>query len=213
MAEEKQAGMSDSIKEVINAINRYYQEVTITGVSGDCPYGHKEGEKFRTTAMNHDCLCGSLYQTIHHPLFTQEYGGKLLWENTNGLFSSSCPEAGKVKVQVRRIKQEKPVHVRTKTEIKDMTDKYPVLKKYKLFIEIISIQHLCMWGHKEGERFEVDPFNMGKCCGSLYTSAYPFIHLLLTGGSLPWEGSDATVHGTCPDPYDLVAYRLVREER
>ena len=36
----------DEVADVIKDINRYYSEVVITKVSGECPYGHKEGEVF-----------------------------------------------------------------------------------------------------------------------------------------------------------------------
>ena len=95
-----------------------------------------------------------------------------------------------------------------------MTDKgLPFMDKQRVFLEVVGREHVCMWGHKPGDRFEVDPYNIGSVCGALYRAAYPFIVLLFTGGSVPWEGDDKTVHGTCPDPYDLVTYRLVREER
>ena len=34
----------DEVADVIKDINRFYSEVTVTKVSGACPYGHKEGE-------------------------------------------------------------------------------------------------------------------------------------------------------------------------
>jgi uncharacterized repeat protein (TIGR04076 family) len=209
-----QPSTEDALAEVFKIINRYYQEVTITRVKGNCPYGHREGETFRLTGMNHDCLCGSLYQHMQAPVITLEYGGGVPWEKNPNIFTASCPETGTVEVEVKRIEQEDPVHVKTKTDLKDMTGKgFPFIDKYRVYLEVLGIERLCMWGHKPGERFEVDPFNMGKACGSLYRSAYPFINLLFTGGTLPWEADENMVHGTCPDPYDLLSYRLVKEER
>ncbi len=206
--------IDESLAELFKIINRYYHEVTITGVKGDCPYGHSEGEKFRLTGMNHDCLCGSLYQVLQPHVMTLEYGGGIPWEKNPDVFTAACPEMEKVKVEVKRIEQENPVHLKTRTDIKDMTGKgYPSLDKYKVYLEVISIENICMWKHKPGDRFEVDPFNMGKACGSLYKAAYPFINLLFSEGSLPWELQDDTVHGACPDPYDILSYRLIREER
>ena len=56
--------INEDLAEVIKAINRYHQQVTITAVKGTCPYGHREGEKFVVTNMNSDGLCGALYQSI-----------------------------------------------------------------------------------------------------------------------------------------------------
>ena len=199
---------------IFNTVNKYYHETTITLVNGNCPYGHKEGEKFKVTSMNHDCMCGSLYQTIQPHIQTLMYGGGLPWEKSSDAFTASCPEMGKVQVGVKRFEQDKPVFVKTRTDIQDMTGKgFPSLDKYKVFLEVISIENICMWGHKPGERFEVDPFNPGRTCGALYRVVYPLLNLLFSGGSLPWEVETNEAHGACPDPYDLLTYRLVREER
>jgi uncharacterized repeat protein (TIGR04076 family) len=216
MEEQKNAGTDaeEALAELFKIINRYYQEVTIVGVNGTCPYGHQKGEKFRLTGMNHDCLCGSLYQHIQAQVMTLNYGGSVPWEKDPDTFTASCPEMEKVQVAVKRVEQENPVHLKTRTDAKDMTGKgFPFVDKYRVYLEVLGIERLCMWAHKPGEKFEVDPFNIGKACGSLYRSAYPFINLLFTVGSLPWEADPNMVHGTCPDPYDLLSYRLIREER
>ena len=83
-------------------------EVRITGVEGQCPCGHKEGDIFHVTSMNHDCLCGSLYQSIHPHIVTQEYNGQVPWEKENGTFMAACPEKGKVQVEVKRFENSDP---------------------------------------------------------------------------------------------------------
>jgi uncharacterized repeat protein (TIGR04076 family) len=219
MSEEKQnANQSEGIgdiAEVFRAINRYYEEVTITKVTGGCPYGHKEGEKYRVTVSNSDGLCGALYQAIHPCIGTLEYGGEILWGNNAGGFTASCPELGKVQVEVKRFENENPDrHLKTDGGFKDMTGKgFPEMDKYRVFIEIINIEKSCLWGQKKGERYEVDPFNVGGICGNLYWEIYSFIQLLYTGGGMPWEGDKDVVHGTCPDPFNIVSYRLIRKNR
>ena len=64
----------DFVPTVLKTINSCYEEVTITKVEGGCPYGHREGEQYRVTAMNHDGLCGSLYQAISPFLGSLHYG-------------------------------------------------------------------------------------------------------------------------------------------
>ena len=39
----------DVVKKFQQFENHYFQEVTITGVSGECPYGHKEGEQYKVS--------------------------------------------------------------------------------------------------------------------------------------------------------------------
>ena len=33
--------------KILKGENRYYQEVTITKITGECLYGHKQGEKYK----------------------------------------------------------------------------------------------------------------------------------------------------------------------
>jgi len=203
----------EEVSEIAKIVNRYYQEVAITKIFGTCPYGYKEGEKFRVTSVNHDGLCGALYQAIHPCIASMHYGGGVVWEKDINVVGGVCPEMGRVQVEVKRFKKE-PTHLKTKPAMKDMTGRgFPALDKYKVFVEILGIANKCMWGHRDGQRFEVDPFNVGGVCGFLYWEAYHFINLLFTGGSLPWEGEENVVHGACPDLYNQVSFRLVREKR
>ena len=117
-------------------------------------------------------------------------------------------------MEVKRFEKEDFNPLKTRTDTRDMTGKgFPALDKYRVFVEIISIANRCMWGHKEGEKFEVDPLNIGGVCGVLYWEAYHFMNLLFSGVSLPWEGEENIVHGACPDLFNQVAFRLIREER
>lgn len=218
MGEEKQnngqKSANDFVANILKTVNRYYQEVTITKVSGDCPYGHQEGEKYVVTSVNHDGMCGALYHAIHAPIVTLHYGGGVPWEKDSSVFKGVCPEMGRVQVEVKRFEKEDFNPLKTRTDTRDMTGKgFPSLDKYKIFVEIISIANRCMWGHKEGERFEVDPFNIGGVCGFLYWEAYHFMNLLFSGVSLPWEGEENIVRGACPDLFNQVSFRLIREER
>jgi len=203
----------EEVSEIAKIVNRYYQEVAITKISGTCPYGHKEGEKFRVTSVNHDGLCGALYQALHPHIVSLHYGGGVPWEKNPDIFTGICPETGRVQVEVKRLEKE-PTYFKTSPKSRLMTGKgFPSLDTYRVFVEILGIANKCMWGHKEGERFEVDPFNVGGVCGFLYWEAYHFVNLLFTGGSLPWEGEENVVHGACPDLYNQVSFRLVREKR
>ena len=202
------------VAQILKGENRYYQEVTITKVNGECPYGHKEGEIFKVTALNSDGLCGSLYKAIHSSVVTLHYGGSLLWEKNADTFTGSCPEMGRVMVEVKRFEQEKPVIVKRKTPYRDMTGKgFPAIDKYRVFVEVLDIARKCYWGHRKGQKFEVDPFNVGGACGLLYSQLYPFIQTLLSGATPVWAGAEHSVTALCPDPYDQLSFRLYLEER
>ncbi len=207
-------GLSESELSVIEGANRYYQEVTITQVTGECPYGHKEGDQFKITSMNSDGVCGALLKSIFFQIITLHYGGSLLWEKKADRSGGSCPEGGRVQVAINRVKQEEKSLLKTPCHMKDMTGKgYPALDKYRIFIEVYDIAVNCYWGHKIGDVFEVDPFNVGGACCFLYTQLYPYIHVLMSGAAPPWAWDEHTIIGECPDTYDRLAYRLFVKER
>ena len=199
---------------VIQVANRYYQEVTVSKVTGECPYGHKEGDQFKITSMNSDGICGALLKSIFFQVVTLHYGGSLLWEKNADVSRGCCPEGGKVQVKINRMEQKEKALLKTPYQKKDMTGKgYPAIDKYKIFIEVYDIAVNCYWGHKIGDVFEVDPFNVGGACCFLYTQLYPYIHVLMSGASPPWAWDEHTIIGECPDTYDRLAYRLFVEER
>ena len=205
----------EMVENVMKSVKRYYQELTISKVNGECPYGHKEGELFNVTATSHDGLCGSLYHAIHAPVTSQHYGGAgYPWEKDPLVFKGYCPEMGKVQVDARRVEKEESNPRMTQPVFKDMTGKgFASLDTYRVFVEILGVENHCMWGHAEGQRHEVDPFNIGGVCGFLYWEAYHFIIHLFAGGSLPWEPDENVVHGVCPDVYNQTTFRLVRGKR
>ena len=205
--------IDDYRENVKSVLQRYLQEVTITNVNGTCPYGHYEGEKFTVNDMNHDGLCGSLYQTIHPHIATLCFGGGVPWEKDADFYTGICPEM-KVQVKGRRYEEERSTFFKTIKKPRDMTGKgFPGVDKYRVYLEVIDIAKICEWGFAQGQKFEVDPFNIGNVCGFMFWEIYHFINLLFSGGSLIWEADGNIIHGVCPDVYDQVTYRLIREER
>jgi len=215
MSEESQSNeLEEAMAAILRAEDRYYQEVTITGIQGECPYGHQVGDQFKVTGMNSGNICGSLLQVLLGRIVTLHYGGSLLWEKDPNGFEGVCPEAGKVQVKVRRVEQEEPTLLKVPFIFKDMIGKgYPLLDKYKLMVEVQDIAVNCYWGHKVGDIFEVDPFNVGGACSLLYGQMYSYIHVLLTGASPPWAFDEHTVIGDCPDSYDRLKFKLQLQER
>jgi uncharacterized repeat protein (TIGR04076 family) len=208
------SGLSEAEISVLQAENRYYQEVTITEVAGECPYGHKKGDQFKITTMNSDGICGSLLKSLFFQITTLHYGGSVLWEGNQNISKGWCPEGGKVQAAIKRVERQEKTLFKTPYEMKDMTGKgYSALDKYRIFIEVRDIAINCYWGHKIGDIFEVDPFNVGGACCFLYAQLYPYIHVLLSGSAPPWAWDEHTVMGECPDTYDRLAYRLFLKER
>jgi uncharacterized repeat protein (TIGR04076 family) len=202
------------IAKAVKEVMRYYQEVTITKVDGQCPYGHKEGDKHKISATNHDGLCGALWQANHSSIASFHYGGQVPWEKEPNIFRGVCPEKGRVEMEVQRMEKEDPKYFKTEPKTRDMIGKgFACVDKYRVFVEILGVEHHCMFGHKAGQRLEIDPFNIGEVCGFLYWGAYHSIQLLFAGGSPPWEPDKNVIHGLCPDIWNQTRYHLIREER
>jgi uncharacterized repeat protein (TIGR04076 family) len=199
---------------VLRAEHRYYQEVTVKKVHGTCPYGHRVGDIFKVTAMNSAGICGSLLQGIFSPLAALHYGGNILWQKNAGTYSGRCLENGIVEVEVNRVEQKEPVLLKTPAVFKEMTGKgYSALDAYRVFVEVRDIAVNCIWGHKIGDVFEVDPFNVGGTCCFLFAQLYPYIHVLLSGATPGWATEEHAMSGECPDTYDRLSYRLFLEKR
>ncbi|MCP4713557.1 MAG: TIGR04076 family protein [Deltaproteobacteria bacterium] len=211
---ENRESVDDYLAKIRREAYRYYEKVTITAVNGDCPYGHCEGDTFSVTNMNADSMCGSLYQVIHPCVTTLHYGGALCWESSPDAYTTGvCPE-GRVHVQVKRIELPTPKALRTENRIVDMTGKgYAGIDKYRITLETISVANKCTWGHTPDQRLELDCFNIGGVCGFMYWEIYQYVNVLLAGGSMAWESEPDIIHGCCPDPFNQVTYRLIREER
>jgi uncharacterized repeat protein (TIGR04076 family) len=193
--------------------HRYYQEVTIAGVMGECPFGHREGEKYKVSNCNNDGLCGALYTRIHDSILTLHYWGSLPWEKDPDRYGDICPEM-KVKVAVRRFEKEKPGMLKSPAPLRTMTGKgFPAIDRYRAFIEILGVEKICAWGNKAGQRFEIDPFNTGGVCGFLYRKIHPYLNVLLSGVSFPWAAQDHEIMSVCPDSYNQTSFRLFVEER
>jgi len=218
MEENKQpAGREDFLKEVRKRVDdsqNWFQEVAITKVSGECPYGHREGEIYKISDIKCGGLCGSLYRSIHDAVLVTHYDGIVPWEKNEGVFSGACPEMGKVKVSAKKVRKENLSPSIVKPSYRDMTGKgFSYLDKYKIFVEINDIAINCGWGHKKGQRIEIDPFNAWRVCSRLYANAYYSMIVILSDKKLHWQFEDDKVQMTCPDTYNITTFTLVREKR
>ena len=142
MSEEKLKGTlyedQEAVKHFRDFENRYYQQVTVTGVTGQCPYGHTQGDQYRVSNCNNDGLCGALYTSIHHSIVTLHYWGSLPWSKNPDTYLGMCPEM-KVQVAIRRMEQEKRNLLKTQVQPRNMVGKgFPAIDKYRAFVEILD---------------------------------------------------------------------------
>jgi uncharacterized repeat protein (TIGR04076 family) len=203
----------ETLKRFNDFEHRYYQEVTIISVIGECPFGHRQGEKYSVTNCNSNGLCGALYKCMHDSIVTLHYWGSLPWAKDPDQYVDICPEM-KVQVRVRRLIKREPGILKSTAPLRAMTGKgFPTVDRYRAFIEILGVERRCPWGNKAGQRYEIDPFNTGGVCGFLYSKIYPYLNVLLSGVTFPWSAQDHEMISVCPDSYNQTSFRLFVEER
>lgn len=83
------------------------------------------------------------------------------------------------------------------------------MTKYKVAIEVIDIlnEGKCSIGQKVGDTYSY-PEDRGKMCPSSFYVLYPWIMVMLSGGSL-WGSEDHMTTG-CPDYRHQVVYKISR---
>ncbi len=134
--------------------------------------------------MNSDGLCGGMYQAVHSQIVICHHDGEIQWGKEPGSHSGICPE-GVVHLDVKRKAKENRSFFRTGTKIVEMTSKgFSGIDNFRIYLEVISIANNCVWGHREGERLELDVFNVGTCFGFMYRGIYHYMTLLLSGVGL-----------------------------
>ena len=88
------------------------------------------------------------------------------------------------------------------------------MAKYKVTIEVIDIKGEgdCSIGQKVGDTYNY-PEDRGKMCTTSFYVLYPWIMVMLSGGSFADEGDGSDFMTTgCPDYRHQVVYRISRSE-
>ena len=88
------------------------------------------------------------------------------------------------------------------------------MAKHKVTIEVIDIQGEgnCSINQKVGDTYSY-PEDRGKMCTSSFYVLYPWIMVMLSGGSFAEEGDGSDFMTTgCPDYRHQVVYRISRRE-
>ncbi|MFW9788057.1 MAG: TIGR04076 family protein [Candidatus Thorarchaeota archaeon] len=88
------------------------------------------------------------------------------------------------------------------------------MKRYKVTIEVIDIkgEGNCSMNQKIGDSYSY-PEDRGKMCSTSYYVLFPWIMVMLSGGSFAEEGDGSDFMTTgCPDYRHQVVYRISRRE-
>ena len=84
--------------------------------------------------------------------------------------------------------------------------------KYKVKIEVIDIkgEGNCSMGQKVGDSYDY-PDDRGKMCPTSFHSLFPWILVMLSGGSFANEGDESdNMTSGCPDHRHQVVYKISR---
>ena len=82
---------------------------------------------------------------------------------------------------------------------------------YKVTGTITQTKGKCFFGHKAGDKFELNVHSSSGLCGYLYHNVFPFIIMLQYGGKWPEEKGELPEF-ECPDIAKAVRIKLRREE-
>ena len=82
-------------------------------VKGECSAGHRVGEEFDLTLFSEDAakahrtpdICAFLYDAIFPYLTALQFGGTFPWEKNKDIFIASCPDNGKVVIEITRTRR------------------------------------------------------------------------------------------------------------
>jgi len=168
------------------------------------------GDTFKVTAMNSDASAASLLQGIFSPIVSLHYGGLLSGRSSRAPSTVAALKAGRwscrkeVEQKERGNLLQTPFAFKTTARIKGHRARFLLCWISKAVwwksVTLHSAMHL---GHKIGNVFEVDPFNVGGACCFLYTQFYHYIHVLLSGiNARLGNRTTFEVNGECPDTYD-----------
>ena len=82
----------------------------------------------------------------------------------------------------------------------------------KLVAKVISQTGTCEANHKVGDEFIISDMCPLHMCGWAYHTLFPYIQVLLCGGSFPWEKDPHRCTVACGDPASPVVFELSKRK-
>lgn len=78
----------------------------ITGLKGECGWGHKVGDTFDLSAYNNDGLCGFFYHDIFPYIVMLQFGGGFPaeWGNPDVVELECMDRTNALRIELRRVK-------------------------------------------------------------------------------------------------------------
>ncbi len=83
-------------------------------------------------------------------------------------------------------------------------------ERYKVSIKIISQKGTCGSEHRVGDHWVVDNKTPEGMCLSAFDVLFPYIQVLMFGGTFPWADDPDATTIACPDAENPVVFELRR---
>lgn len=83
-------------------------------------------------------------------------------------------------------------------------------ESYKVSIRVVSQKGTCSQEHKVGDQWIVDKKTPEGICLSAFDALFPFLQVLMFGGTFPWADDADKVTVACPDAENPVVFELRR---
>ncbi len=79
---------------------------TITGIKGECSWGHKIGDKFELSGFSNAGLCGFFYHDIFPYIIMLQFGGSFPkeWGDPDVIELECMDRTNAVKIELRRVR-------------------------------------------------------------------------------------------------------------
>jgi uncharacterized repeat protein (TIGR04076 family) len=74
------------------------------------------------------------------------------------------------------------------------------VKEYEVKIKLLRNDKPCHHGHKIGDEWKYNYTQPAGMCSFAFNSLQPFLMIMKTGGTLPWQDDPDLLTIACPDP-------------
>ena len=83
-------------------------------------------------------------------------------------------------------------------------------ERYEVAVKVISQEGTCAHQHKVGDEWIIGSKTPPGMCGVAFNALFPFIWVLVFGGTFPWATDPDVTTVACPDGKNPVVFQLRR---
>ncbi len=183
-------------------------KLTVSGVSGDCYHGYKQGDEIILEDFTHppEHFCLGLAHALFPVIYALSFGARFGFRDNQRSLLVTCPDGGKLEFKAEILDKDGKVEFFPK----DPSHKF---NPKKMVIEVVKAKGKCTFDYKIGDKWET----LGlKCipgfCGAAFHTAFPALFALNFGAKFFFmHNPDAIDTVTCPDNGNIV-FKITRIE-